>query len=298
MNIILNEKLNTDSLPNLSSYLLENKLNTIANKGIDTKQEKYEPYLDHINKTYLKNIGLVGLISLAYSNHLKVILRPNDFWILLLSEIAKEVNANPEIYRDLFTQKNDKEEIIITHGSYKIPVNIFSNILSTKVQFDTSLLFPIFSTNNEIMTSVSQSMFCDMSSAYYNYTMFLCGIPEINLLGQQKDWFLLLESAEKLLNIFSCKSNKMAKYKERVLNIYFEIIKTFETEDFNKNFWRDIFTSKNIGSGNDLEINGWVKKLFITEHSVNKIQNFQENISSVKYKVVSENGTEYFQEIS
>lgn len=298
MNIILNKDLKRDFFPNLDSYFLENKLNIIANIGVNNKEQKYYPYLESIDKTYLKNIGLVGLISLCYSNHLKLMLRPNDFWILLISEIAKEVNANPEIYRDLFTSKEDKEEITITHGSHKIPVNIFSNILSTKIKFNSDLLFPNFSTNNEVMTSISQSMFCDMSSAYYNYTMFLCGIPEIKLLGQQKDWILLLESVEKILDVFSSKSNKIAKYKNNVLPIYQEIVKTFEKNDFNKNFWLDIFTSKNIGSGGDLEIDGWIKQLFIAEHSVNKIQNFQENISSVKYKVISQNGEELFQEIS
>lgn len=298
MNIILNKNLKEGALSSFKKRNLQQKITYIANKEVDKKVESFDLISGDINTSYLENIGLVGLISFAYSNHLKLSFTPNDFWILLVSELAKEVNLNPEIYKSLFTDKEEKEEILIQHDSIYIPTDIFSKILSSKVKFDSSILFPNFTTNKEITTSILHSMFCDMSSAYYSYGMFLCGIPEIKLLGQQEDWIMLKEYADKILSIFSNKSSKIKEYKKSVANIFSKISETFDNKDSNIEFWKDIFTSKNLGSGHDLEINGWIKDLFITKHAVNKIQNFEENVSSVEYFIVTFNGKEHYKEVS
>lgn len=287
MNIILNENLVEKNIDKLYQYSLSSKLKSLANKNIKYEDNKYHLLEEHEGKTFLANFGLVGLLSFAYTNHLKVALTPNDFWIVVLSEISKKVNENPQTYRDLFTTSSNKEEILIPYGSNIIPTDIFSTILSSKVMFDSKVLFPDFSTNTDNTTQFLHSIFCDMSSSYYSYTMFCCGIKEIKLLGTKEDWSKLFKHTEVLLDLFSQYSPNLKTYKNDVLEIFSDILLTFEKNDKNYDFWLDIFTSKNIGSGGDLEVNGWIKNLFIEKHSINKIQNFENTYSSVNYKVIS-----------
>lgn len=302
MIIVLNGDLKETLHDELPMYDLNSKLKMLANNDIQNKDECYDILSKYGSKTYLRNTGLVGLLSFCYTHHLKVSLSPDDFWIILLSEISKEVNKNPELYRSLFTDNNKVEEIKLKYKeheipNYEIPSHIFSSVLSKKVNFNSDLLFPEFSTSTFLTKDLINSMFCYMCSPYYSYTVFMCGIKEVKLKGKKEDWNNLYKYAYKLLSLFSDISPHMKEYRKDVLSIYAKIINTFDSFDKEKDFWMDIFTSKNIGSGAQLEIDGWIKDLFITKHSVNKIENFQENISKVKYEVITIDYQESLQQI-
>lgn len=302
MIIVLNEDLKETPCNEIQMYDLNNKLSAFANYDICENNERYEFLSKYGSKTYLKNTGLIGLISFCYTNHLKLSLSPDDFWILLLSEISKEVSRNPEKYRTLFTDNDQVEEINLKYKEheipdYEIPSHMFSSALSKKINFNSDLLFPEFSTTNFIIKDLMNSMFCYMSSSYYSYTMFMCGIKEIKLKGTKGDWNNLYKYSYKLLSLFSNISPQMKDYRNNVLSIYAKILNSFDSFDKEKDFWLNIFTSKNIGSGAELEIDGWIKDLFIIKHKLNKIENFQENISKVKYKVVTLDYIEYLQQI-
>lgn len=277
MLITLNNELiaNPISTNNLSSKLL------YALRE-HTKSNATLKAIDDIPETLMRNSGLVGMLSAAYKNHLNVALTPQDFWIVLISEIAKEVNTHSKDYQSLFTQSNEKELISISSGSMThIPITQLSEALSKKVLFDSSLLFPHFSTNTLASTEVIQAMFCDMASPYYDYGMFCCGIPAIKLLGTQEDWVTLQTAWNKLIGIFETSS--MKAYGDKVNSVLEKINATFIHPEMNINFWKDIFTQKNVGSGGDLTIDGWITELFITKHKFAKITHFTATHGIVHY---------------
>jgi hypothetical protein len=289
MQIILNEQLT--STHNGHGYNLLNILSSSLTTHAMNKAEKNASYyprfkaVDEVPKSMLINTGLVGLLSEAYKSHLKVAITPQDIWIVLISEIAKEVNTNPEGYRSLFTKSEQKEEISVPSGSSThIPMYALSKALASKVLFDSNLLFPQFSTNTEITTEVLQAIFCDIASPYYNYSMFCCGIPAIKLLGTQEDWQNLQHSWNKLIAIFD--TSTMKEYRTKVDNILGQINSTFTTPDGNAKFWMDIFTQKNVGSGGELTIDGWITELFVKKHSFAKITNFTSTHGIVTYTKV------------
>lgn len=286
MQITLNDQLTPTH--NGYAYDLNRELSSslsahIRKKGINNNG----PYprftaIDEVPKTFLANVGLVGMLSEAYKSHLKVAITPQDIWIVLISEIAKEVNSNSEQYRSLFTTSQEKEEISVPSGSLThMPTGTLSHALAGKVLFDSNLLFPEFTTNTAITTEVLQAMFCDMASPYYTYSMFCCGIPAIKLLGTQEDWQNLQKSWNNLIAIFNTQT--MKDYGAKVDNVLGNINTTFTTPDGNAEFWLDIFTQKNVGSGGELTINGWITDLFVTKHKSPMLTNFTSTHGIVNY---------------
>lgn len=229
----------------------------------------------------LVNAGFVGFVSHCYSNHLPMAIAPHDIWVVLLSEISKEVASNAEEYRKFFTVSDKKEQIeVISNSLIEMPIETLSETLASKVLFDSSFIFQNFSTETPIITKTIQAIFCDMASPYYNYSMFLCGIPSIEILGTVEDWEKLLKGFETLVQTFNTKNlNNYLNTTQPIIQKFIDASKgNFDTE-----YWKDIFTQKNMGSGGDLFINGWINKLFITQHEINKIDNFTTTYGVVKY---------------
>lgn len=242
---------------------------------------KFNP-IDEVPNSNLHNTGLIGMLSEAYSKHLKVTLNPHDIWVVLMSEIVRAVSLNPENYRHLFTNSKEKELItVLSNSSTHIPIDLLSSELSKNVLFDSNMLFPQFSTNTPIINETIQAMFCDMAAPFYDYGMFMCGIPAIKLGGTQEDWTLLKNSFNTIVETF--KDQQLKDYSIEVNIILDNIISTFIDNEKYTDFWKDIFTMQNKGSGSDLFINGWIKKLFLKDREINKITNYTSSHGIVEY---------------
>ncbi len=238
--------------------------------------------ISFIPMSKLKNTGLVGILSEAYTSHKKVSLYAHDFWVVLISEIAKYVKQNPEVFRSLFTDSKDKVEISVPSGSItEMPMDTLTNALSNAVKFDSSILLPYFSTNTPIITEMFQALFCDLSSTYYNYSMYCCGIPAIKLMGTEQDWLELQSNYTKVTELLRPLDSVLSVYFTQVNNILSNICNSFSYD--NIDFWKDIFTCENVGSGGDLTIDGWIKDLFVTKHKYTKIDNFCAAHAIVEY---------------
>jgi len=232
-------------------------------------------------ETSLPNQGFVGLVSYCYSNHLPLAIAPHDLWVVILSEISKEIATNTSSYRQLFTKSETKEMITVPSDSMtEIPINVLSDAVSKNILFDSSILFQNFSTQTPIISETIQAIFCDMASPYYDYSMFMCGIPSIQLLGTVQDWEKVSQGFKDLVHLFNQPSlHSYFKKAQPILEHFISASKG----DISIDFWKDIFTQKNVGSGGQLTIDGWITKLFMTEHSLPKITNFTKNKGVVKY---------------
>lgn len=287
MIIMLNSELELQD----TSKFRELNLTGLANKdGTYKKTHIYNQITPKIN-TKLKNYGLVGLLSDAYSDHKSVTINPHDIWILIVSELAAHVNNFSNRYREMFTDSDEKKEICVpTQSLTELPIESVIAELEQLVNFDSKILFPNFSTNTPIINEMYGAMFLDMSSSFYNYTMFLCGIRSIKLGGDKNDWQSLYDHFTALANTFmSFDYEDLRLYFTDVEKLIAAMSNTFNHADKNVKFWENIFTQKNVGSGGQLDINGWITDLFIKKHKANQIQNFSINVARVEYKNKSTN---------
>lgn len=230
--------------------------------------------------------GFLGLVSHCYSNHLPLAINPHDIWVIFLSEIAKIIAQSPEEYREHFTDSSAKKLILVPTGSLtEIPMGLLSSKLIENLKFDSKIFLRSFTTNTPFVEEVFQALLCDISSPYYNYGMFACGIPSIQIKGTKEDWADVIQGADDVYEQF--KTTRIKYYVSKIIDILSEFVLVFDRP--NDDFWKGIFTQNNQGSGGQLFIDGWITKLFAKNHSLKNITNFTNTEGVVKYKNVSTN---------
>lgn len=285
MHIALNEELTPQT--NVREFDISHKITSLAYSQHRLEKDfTYQVIDGHVQST-LRNYGLMGLVSHCYSNHLPLAIAPHDVWILLMSEITKEIAKNPEQYRQFFTKSDKKETICVPSGSMtQMPMDVLSQALAQKVLFDSTIILQDFSTQTPMVAQTIQAIFCDMASPFYDYGMFMCGIPSIELLGTLQDWQKVLTGFTQIVNVFN--TTPLKNYLEKARPILEQFINALNG-DADTQFWRDIFTQKNVGSGGDLQINGWITSLFVQDQKFAKITNFTDTHGVVKYKQLQSN---------
>lgn len=281
MKVLLNDKLT--KAENIREFSLKDTVVLNMSKILE-KDEKYQFFYEFPN-TKLRNVGFLGFLSHAYSNHVKISISPYDIWILIISEVSKFIVSKPEPFRGLFTDSAEKKEItIFTDAEYEMPMNELSAALASNIKFDANILFPELSIQSEESVAMIQALFCEMASPYYSYSMMMCGLPEIKVLGTIDDWKTIRTNFNKLFDLLNnCYDFK--NYPSTVETVLNNIINSFKSSQQDSiSFWKDIFTEKNIGSGSQREINGWITHFLIVQQKPLKLENFTNTIGYVRYK--------------
>ncbi|OQV19521.1 hypothetical protein BV898_06508 [Hypsibius exemplaris] len=210
------------------------------------------------------NNGFVYASIKAYNNHHKLVLRPDDVWITILTQLSLYVNAHAEELRHLFVTHQGKKELEVTATGSRYTVD-FGNLaeqmghLIQKNVIDPSLrkwIIPDFTTTTSNDRIVSSVIMMATLKAYFSYGMSLsCGLPEVTLLGEREDWQKLLTRLDKLPS-FGNETSQWAKLLKPVLTRF---VSAFDQPDSkeNKDFWQTIVHYKVGGSGPDY-LSGWI----------------------------------------
>lgn len=244
---------------------LKTKTQTIVRDCISGhfRQKNYLLYLHH-----------------AWGGHYGVVISPDIFWQIFLTEIAGHIKDNSEYYRKLFTSSEKKVEITVPTGDPQlIDLKLIESELRKLVPTDINLFMPEFTTSTESSLMAFKAAFADAMTPYYNYSMYLCGIPKIRIDGTVEDWQKMCTSVDELKKIID-KDEKIVSYLSKVKALFEKICNTPNTDI---EFWKDIFTLKKCGSGSQVEVHGWITDLFIKIPSVRYGENFSSCVSKVPY---------------
>lgn len=226
-------------------------------------------------------LGYLGLVSDCYSRHEKLTLQPHDLWFIVLTELAREINANSDKYRSLFTA-SDKKTAIEVPGFEHLNVLAVVEHLTKLVQCDITAFLPSLSTAGEDVVAAFAASFCDAVQSYYSYGTFCCGIPEIKATGTPLDWANLIMATIKLQAIFQPVGGPIG-YLETLSQLFTQIAADVASGEPNAPFWKGIFTARNVGSGGELEISGWIKDLYLAKRPGPKLANFEVSLGVVPY---------------
>lgn len=231
--------------------------------------------------------GWLNLLATAYSRHEKVRIAPHDLWFIVMSELAKEVNRAPETYRTLFTEsKGDKETIAVPTGDVEtIDVNLLVDALRSKVLVPMEIFLPSLTTTTPDVTAALAATFCDMVQSYYGYGTFMCGIPEIEVTGTPEDWATLAANTGAIKIFFENVGapQNVVSYLAVVGRLFTLITGDVASGEPDVAFWKATFTAKNVGSGGQLEISGWIKDLYLEKRPDSKLENFTGSVGVVPY---------------
>ena len=266
------------------NYTLEKFQKLIIEKS-EKKNESLTTVRDAVKGEY-RHMGYLEYLSMAWNNHYGIVMSPDIFWQLFLTQAASHIKDNSEKYRSLFTDSDEKKDIIVfTNDPQLINLNLIAEQLEKLTPTDTTMFLPEFSTTTSSSALAFRAAFADAMSPYYNYMMLMCGIPKVKLTGTEEDWDSISERIVKFKDALD--GDEMQNYTERVAGLVTEIKDNYSNP--NPEFWKEMFSLERCGSGSAVEVSGWIKDLYIKAPRPGYIGNYSSAVSYVSYKFLDTN---------
>lgn len=231
---------------------------------------------DNIEDEYAHK-NFLEYLSNAWNTHAGIVISPDILWYTLQCELTAIVSTKVDTYRDLFTTSQEKQTIKVPSGSMTVmPLNTLMEALKSKIPSDISNFLPEFSTTTQRATFARFAAFCDMVSPYYNYCMFCCGFPAIDVRGDASDWQKMRSNWQSIGKLFT----QDQTYVNKVDGLLGEICGSLNDADF----WKKMFALDKCGSGSQYTVSGWINKLYNQIPDLAFVENYPSHISVVKYK--------------
>ncbi len=120
-------------------------------------------------------------------------------------------------------------------------INDFNTLLTSNTKQPNNNLFAAeFSTTTTESLTATHLTRMDGMQKYFSFTVFtLCGIPEIKLLGERKDWTRILEKVDELVGLVE----DMNVWRQNLKDILNKFVDVYDDKTDMK-FWNDIFKSR------------------------------------------------------
>ncbi len=299
--------------------ILDSNLSTIPNDKIRVTSDYdfLSKYNDNPSDKDAKNVRVItghsltgnichnnylGYLATAYNNHYGIVFSPDIAWNMILCELAIVFKNAPEEYRYLFSDSDKTQEIsVMDDGTGILPMEAIIAELQNKIPTNTRVFLPEFSTSTKQSKLAQQITFADAVSPYFNYSMYLCGLPSVTVTGNHDDWkklrSLVVDLAV-LLTKHEVPSNYLIKVEsiiEKVAGSFSDLsslgfLEAAKIEASCASWWRSIFSLEKCGSGHQVEVEGWISEFFINQPNPRYILNYSEHISLVNYKIVPAGG--------
>jgi hypothetical protein len=234
-------------------------------------------------------------LEIAWQCHCPIVISPDIFWFTMMNELSGHIRDNVSHYESVFadpnTEKGKKCEILVPYRDPSIlEVDQFTEIVESKCPANPKLFYPEFSTSTSNSRLAMKATFLEAVSPWYDYMMYLCGIPKVRVEGTEDDWKALIQGLTNILAAINPR-DELRNYFKTLASIAHKIIYTaFHSGE--TDWWREIFYLQECGSGSDVEVKGWFTTMFMTQPSLAKIENFPTHIPSVPYTIVP-NGDRY-----
>ena len=206
--------------------------------------------------------GLLEAVHLAFSDHLPLVLSPDDIWLCIAQGFGIHVTTNAEALRRRFVSHTGKLTLEVRRPEFVpgSPDNDWSGVfaefsdqIATHVGKTRDLLVSDFTTTGPIERAATQVVLMSAMQEYFVYKTSFCGIPRITLTGTPEDWRNIRRRAAVL-----------AEYdlKEWVASLLPVLDQFIEASQgiVDRAFWRSIYKT-NDESGGPF-VTGWLNVLF------------------------------------
>lgn len=208
--------------------------------------------------------GLVSTVVLAYNTHHQLVLRPDDFWQAILTQLSFYIQARAEALRDRIVDFQGQKTLVIQmggtlfsadfgHFAQKMAEKIAANIKDPAV---ANWIIPSFTTTTTNDRIAASATLMSTLQAYFDYVCVLrCGIPKVTLLGTVEDWQQLRSKIDRLL-AFDLEDQLMTKWHGMLAPVLDSLVSSASGHD-ELNFWDRVCHHKGGGSGPSY-LSGWI----------------------------------------
>jgi hypothetical protein len=242
----------------INSDLEDKEINYQYNKeSFDNYFSEKNIIQNNLSDSTIKHKNYYDYLEFAYNNHLSIIIKPDNIYHLILSEISVIIQNNDDLFREFFTDSPEKKIISIDTEIFDFPLDEITGELLKQIPNKEAgkLFIPTFSTTTQNDLIAYKSLLCEGMKKYYGYmSYYSCGFKKIKVLGDKKDYKKIIS----LLNTFKSEFNvdPLNEYIDDLIPIIQSIYDNFDDSEF----WGKIYFrfSEICGSG----IDGWFLKLY------------------------------------
>lgn len=211
--------------------------------------------------------GFVDTVTEAYNHHHHLVIRPDDIWQAILTQLSFYINAHAEELRSKFVAHEGKKELEVTANGSRYTVDYgdmakqMSELLKKNVVDETlyDWVMPNYTTTTDTDRVICSVAMMATLREYFSYKFgILCGIPSITLLGEKEDYLAILLRLDKL-DEFGAEPTTFAHFLRPVLEEFATAFDYVEEEHQlpNPSFWSRICHWKSGGSG-PTYLGGWI----------------------------------------
>ncbi|RDW79917.1 hypothetical protein BP6252_04555 [Coleophoma cylindrospora] len=208
--------------------------------------------------------GFVLAAITSYNHHHNLVLRPEDIWFSILSQLNFYINKNAEELRHLFVAHEGREELeVIDDGGFDAydfgkHAETMTHLIAKNIKEPElrEWIMPAFSTTTETDVVVASILMMGAMQKYFSYKFsIVCGLPSVKLLGVKEDWAEILRRLDRLPSLGE-QAGQFGMLLKPVIQRFvtsFDQPDSFETKDF----WQTIAHYSGGGSG-PTYLSGWI----------------------------------------
>ncbi|RYO45002.1 hypothetical protein AA0113_g10547 [Alternaria arborescens] len=221
---------------------------------------------DEFSKSHIveSNNGFVHAAFTAYSWHHHLVIRPEDVWFAILSQLNVYINANAEALRDHFVSHQGQKELRVKEvgNIHTVDFGMLARRMTALIQENVKdpdlrdWIMPAFSTTTVTDRTTAAVLMMGSMKAYFKYKCRLkCGIPTVTLLGERADYEDILKRLEKLPEL----GPEASTFADLLRPVLRNFIATFDPEQsaVSHDFWSKIAHRLGGGSGPSY-LGGWL----------------------------------------
>ncbi|KAK8137430.1 hypothetical protein PG984_002923 [Apiospora sp. TS-2023a] len=208
--------------------------------------------------------GFVWAAYHAYCTHHHLVLRPEDIWFAILTQLGLYINAHAEDLRSFFVAHEGQKKLVVKeYGSVgSADYGRMAQEMTHRIQenvIDPGLrdwILPSFSTTTDTDKVVGSILFMGVMQKYFTYCfMTLCGIPSVTLLGEIDDWKDILARLDKMDQM----GPEPAHFATMLRAVVRMFVRSFEQPAAAEvvDFWNKIAHHHAASSGSDY-LSGWI----------------------------------------
>ena len=246
------------------------------------------------------DVGFFSTILACYNNHWVLRTSPDDWWNVIVRNIAQAVDTNGEKkkVRDFFVDHEGKKTITVVLPERLDQIDycwLFDQFsegirMNIKTPGYVDLMEADFTTTTSDQLIASQIMIMSSVQKYFDFVeRTKCGIPGVEMKGTLADWKQLVVKTENLKSLLQPIINELGlqDWFIKTLDILEKLVDTFEGNP-DKEWWGHILSwNETYGSGARSWWSGWMID-FLMAGKAEKPQDFQSGVVSVPLKIIDE----------
>jgi hypothetical protein len=197
----------------------------------------------------------------AFAQHRPLILTPDAVWLTIAQGFAQHVNSHSKRLRRSLVRHRGMKKLTVTAYALDTPQDWALAIdgLCEKVRSNTKsgvadLMRCDFSTTTAVTRVAGDVVLLDALQRYFIYEMeFICGIPQVTLLGTADDWRKIEQRVAALATY------DLSWWTDRLLPVCRELRRTVEGKP-DLDFWQCICMPQEVYGGEI--VTGWIGRFF------------------------------------